>query len=53
MRELTAEVERLRAAVLAIERAIAPDPHDERDVSIEWLRATTRAVVSTARKDGK
>jgi hypothetical protein len=51
-RELAAKVEECegyKRAARKIEQALLPDPHDEREVSVEWLRKT----VSAALREGK
>lgn len=34
-----------------IKRALLPDPHDERDVSIDWLRKEIHAAI--AEREGR
>lgn len=39
------ECERYRKAIRWIEQALLPDPHDEREVSIDWLRKAIRVAL--------
>ena len=52
---LRAEAERLRGdaerAFHRIERAMMPDPNDEREISVDWLRKEIRAAIDAARKE--
>jgi gamma-glutamyl phosphate reductase len=40
---------RLEAAFRKIEQAMLPDPYDERDISLKWLRKTIHKIIGKAR----
>ena len=45
---LRARCEAAEKALRRIEQALLPDPHDERDISVDWLRAEIRAAIDAA-----
>lgn len=47
--ELEEENKRLDAAFRKIEQAMLPDPYDERDISLKWLRKTIHKIIEKAR----
>jgi len=48
--QLEGELAEVKAAFRTIEQALLPDPHDERDVSVDWLRKEIHAAIDAARK---
>lgn len=45
LREAEKDAKSRTDTIRKIEQALLPDPHDEREVSVEWLRKTIRAAI--------
>lgn len=42
-----ARVEEYRKALRRIEQALLPDPHDERELSVHWVRGAIGTIIAT------
>lgn len=43
-----ARAEKLEKAILKIRQALLPDPHDEREISIDWVRGAIGRIADAA-----
>lgn len=43
---------RLRSCIRRIEQALLPDPHDEREISVDWLRKEIAAAIRGSEREG-
>ena len=48
-RELAAAQQDAERAFKRIEQALLPDPHDEREISVDWLRQEIHAAIDAAK----